>query len=413
MNPRWDRENSCLFYRNGLRTILRAPGALCAFCTLLSLPVHPQNINSISGVVRGTVGAAILGAPVKLTGSAIVGPDHLPPRREIHAIMRRVNSWQSAHPVMKPEDRNWQRATWYTGVVAAWKATGDESFLKQAWAWGKQHDWQVGTEPDGANRLFCVQTWLELYLRHKKDLAMVEHTIRWLDTSAPNSPGGGGRWYLEDNRVYADSLYGAPALAMLTRATGNSKYLEIMEAFFDDVTAQLWDEQLGLYYRDDRFKEQFTANGKKIFWSRGNGWVFAGIPRILDYLPADDARRARYVGIFRRMASELIKRQQNDGLWRANLDDPQEVPNPETSGTAFFCFGLAWGINNGILDPKEYEAPVVKAFTGLLQSVSSEGKVQWGQPVDWRPNPALRESTHEFVSGTFLLAASEVYKMRR
>ena len=158
-----------------------------------------------------------------------------------------------------------------------------------------------------------------------------------------------------------------------------------MQAFFDDVTTQLWDEQLGHYYRDDRFKEQFTANGKKIFWSRGNGWVFAGIPRILDYLPADDARRARYVGIFRRMAPELIKRQQNDGLWRANLDDPQEVPNPETSGTAFFCFGLAWGINNGILDPKEYEAPVVKAFTGLLQSVSSEGKVQWGQPVDVWP----------------------------
>jgi rhamnogalacturonyl hydrolase YesR len=84
---------------------------------------------------------------------------------------------------------------------------------------------------------------------------------------------------------------------MLTRATGNSKYLEIMQASFDDVTAQLWDEQLGLYYRDDRFKEQFTANGKKIFWSRGKGWVFAGIPRILDYLPADHPRRARYVGI--------------------------------------------------------------------------------------------------------------------
>ena len=97
------------------------------------------------------------------------------------------------------------------------------------------------------------------------------------------------------------------------------------------------------------------------------------------------------------MASELIKRQQNDGLWRANLDDPQEVPNPETSGTAFFCFGLAWGINNGILDAKEYEAPVVKAFTGLLRSVSSEGKVQWGQPVDVRPKLCARAHMNSYL----------------
>jgi hypothetical protein len=112
------------------------------------------------------------------------------------------------------------------------------------------------------------------------------------------------------------------------------------------------------------------------FWRHVYGLISAIIEKS-GQLNYEKSRHARYVGIFRRMASELIKRQQNDGLWRANLDDPQEVPNPETSGTAFFCFGLAWGINNGILDPKEYEAPVVKAFTGLLQSVSSEGKVQW------------------------------------
>src|SRR6267143_2320362 len=70
---------------------------------------------------------------------------------------------------------------------------------------------------------------------------------------------------------------------MLTRATGNSKYLDIMHSFFDDVTAQLWDKQSGLYYRDDRFIGKLNANGKKIFWSRGNGWVFAGIPRIRDH----------------------------------------------------------------------------------------------------------------------------------
>ena len=130
-------------------------------------------------------------------------------------------------------------------------------------------------------------------------------------------------------------------------------------------------------------------------------------------LPADDSRRVRYVEIFRPMASELVKRQQSDGLWRTNLDDPQELTNPETSGTGFFCYGLAWGINRGILDPKKYRVPTARAFSGLLRYVSAEGKVQWGQAVDWQPNPATRESTDEFVTGSFLLAASEVYRMRR
>ncbi len=348
------------------------------------------------------------------TCAGAAAPDRLPSRKEIRTVMHRVNDWQTAHPVMKPDDRNWERGTWYTGVVAAWKATRDKSFRNQALAWGQQHKWQVGTEPYGGNRFFCVQTWTELYLLHKKDPAMIEPAIRWLDTPDPRSPAGGRqRWYLEGSRVYVDSLYGASALAMLSRATGKPGYLDIMQTFFDDVTAQLWDEQSGLYYRDERFKGQLSPNGKKIFWSRGNGWVFAGIARILDYLPASDPRRARYVEIYRRMASELIKRQHSDGLWRASLDDPQSLPDPETSGTGFFCYGLAWGINRGILDRKEYEGPVVKAFNGLMRSMNAEGKVLWGQQVDSRPNPAARESTHEYVTGTFLLAASEVYKLKR
>jgi len=169
--------------------------------------MHARDANSSSGAIISTVGAAIPGASVSLMNDTLEGaPNQLCSRKEIHAVMRRVNSWQLAHPVMKPDDRNWKRATWYTGVVAAWIATGDKSFLRQALAWGKQHDWQVGTEPDGANRLFCVQTWLELYLRHKRDPAMIEPVIQWLATSGPNSPMGRGRWYLEDNRMYADSL---------------------------------------------------------------------------------------------------------------------------------------------------------------------------------------------------------------
>jgi unsaturated rhamnogalacturonyl hydrolase len=335
-----------------------------------------------------------------------------PPRTEILALMHRVDTYQLEHPVMKPDDRNWERGTWYTGVMEAWKGTNDQTFFDRALDWGKQNQWQVGTEKLGANRLFCSETWTELSLA-KHDPTMIKPTVEWLKTDAPNSPAGTKRWYLDGGKPYVDSLYGAVVFAMLTRATGNQEYLITMRAFFDDVTGELWDQESGLYYRDPIYIGKRTARGRKIFWSRGNGWVFAGIARLLDYLPRNDPERPKLLERYRRMASELVKRQGPDGFWRANLDDPEDVPNPESSGTGFFCFGLAWGINNHILDRKTYLHATVKAYDALAAAVSPEGKVQWGQQVDARPNPSARESTHEYVTGTFLLASGEVYRLSR
>ena len=358
--------------------------------------------------------AATVGAPRRVTTDPV-----LPKKQEILTLLKKANSWQLAHPVMKPDDRNWERATWYTGVMAAWKATKDRLFLDQALKWGRQHEWQVGTEPAGANRLFCVETWTELYLV-KKDRPMIEPAIKWLATPDPISPAGSKQWYVdpygdshnkENGSVYVDSLYGASALAMLAEATGDQKYIDIMNAFFEDVTRQLLDKESGLYYRDPRFIGQRTANGKKIFWSRGNGWAFAGIARVLEYLPKNHPSRQHYLEIFRQQAAELIKRQGADGLWRVNLEDPNQFPNPETSGTGFFCFGLAWGINHGVLNRKEYLPAVEKAWAGLTQSLSPEGKVLWGQQVDGEPHLVARESTHEYVTGTFLLSGSEIYNL--
>lgn len=337
----------------------------------------------------------------------------LPSQGEILGILHKVNDWQLAHPVMAPDDRNWERGTWYTGVMSAWKETHNAKFLNQALAWGQQHGWQVGTEEDGANKLFCAETWLELFFI-KKERAMIEPTIQWLNTKAPNSPGGAKRWYFEawhGDQTYSDSLYGAPALAMLARATRDNKYLEIMQAFFDDVTRELLDPESGLYYRDKRYIDQKTANGKKVLWSRGNGWVFAGIARILEYLPEDHPSRPEYVRIFRRMASELVKRQGADGLWRPNLDDPEAIPEPETSGSGFFCYGFAWGIRHGLLERSAYLLPVTKAWAGLARNISPEGRPLRGQQVDHEPNSVEQDRTPEFVTGTFLLAGSQVYAL--
>jgi unsaturated rhamnogalacturonyl hydrolase len=329
---------------------------------------------------------------------------------EIHRLMVLVNNWQLAHPTMKPTDRNWERATWYTGVMAAYKATRDPRFLDQAMAWGKLHQWQVGTETSGSNRLFCVETWAELGFE-TKDKTMIEPAIKWLDTPAPNSPAGAKVWYFEDGRRYADSLYGAPALAMLARATGDHKYIDFMNAFWQDVSDEIFDKDEGLYYRDKRFIGQKSPAGRKVFWSRGNGWVMGGIVRVLEYLPEDEPSRAKYVELLKTMSAAVAKRQGADGLWRPNLDDPDHVPFPESSGTGFFCYAMTWGINHGILDRTVYEPVARKAWKGLAGVVSAEGKVQWGQPVGDRPANVKEALTHEYVSGTFLLAGSEMYRL--
>lgn len=195
----------------------------------------------------------------------LVAPDPFA-REAIVRMLHQANDWQTAHPRMKPGDRNRIRATWYTGVMAAYKATRDEKFLDQAMDWGRQHKWQVGTENPGSNRLFCVETWAELALL-KQDKSMVAPALEALATPTPNSPAGARVWYLEG------------------------------------------------------------------------------------------------------------------------------------------------GVRNGILDKETYLPVVKKACAGLAACLSPEGMVQWGQQVGAAPGIIEQNQTDEYVTGTFLLAGSEILRL--
>ncbi len=332
----------------------------------------------------------------------------------ITALMQRVNQYTQDNPYQET-DRNWIRATYYTGVLGAYEATRDPAYLEQTLAWARKHEWQVGTEVSGSNRLFCAMTYAQLYLL-EPDPKKIEPTVKWLATDAPNSPGGARVWYghapvPNDRPLYSDSLYGAPIFAMLHRATGDQKYVDILNDFFWHVTDTILDQDEDLYYRDPSYIGKTSPNGKKLLWSRGNGWVFAAFPRILKYLPKDDPFYERYVDLYKRMAKTLAARQHVDGLWRSNLGDPDHYLMPETSGTAFFTYGFAWGISQGLLDRDLYGPVVIRAWHGLARSVHSNGKLGWVQPVDAQPRPSLPVTTHEYAAGLFLLAGSEVLKL--
>ncbi|MHC4405559.1 MAG: glycoside hydrolase family 88 protein [Planctomycetota bacterium] len=328
-------------------------------------------------------------------------------REKIVEVMRRVRDYQLAHP-WKETDRNWIRATYYTGVMGLYRTTGDREILDQAVRWAEKHDWAEGDERERANKKTCGQTYLELYFikpdpeRIAKIRAYVDSRIERVRAGEPPTKG----WY------YCDTLYvGPPTLAMLAKATGDQEYNDYLNEVYWAVADLLFDEEHGLFYRDASYFDAATPSGRKVFWSRGNGWVLGGIPRVLEYLPKENEHYDRYVELFRTMSASIAKRQGADGLWRSNLDDPHQCPNPETSGTAFFCYAMCWGINNGLLDRQHYLRVVMRAWGGLARHVHLDGKLGFVQPVGGSPKPATSEMTHEYAMGLLLLAGEQMVKL--
>jgi unsaturated rhamnogalacturonyl hydrolase len=359
-------------------------------------------------------------------------------KASVKAVMDKVNKYQLENP-WKEFDDNWIRGTYYTGVMSCYFATDDKAYLNQCEAFCNSIKWKLPVissnidlidSPGGGNLLTCGQTMLECYMVDKKKYK-IESIISHLENPEIMNPVSNPiKWYYAYGARFVDGLFtGPPALAMLSTVTRDEKYLQWMETFFWDVFGKLYDIDENLFYRDHNFfpdcleqrkndpdwkgNNQVTAAGKKVLWSRGNGWAFAGIARILKYLPKNHASYKRYENVFKNMAQSLKSRQSEEGFWYPNLDDPKDVPVKETSGTCFFIYGLAYGINTGLLDRNEYLPIVEKAWKSVYTAVSDEGKVQWGQRVGDRPVMIKMEDSHEFVSGTFLLAASEVYKLKK
>jgi unsaturated rhamnogalacturonyl hydrolase len=216
---------------------------------------------------------------------------------------------------------------------------------------------------------------------------------------------------------WADGLYMVmPVMTKLYHVTGNQLYLDKLYEYFSYANSIMYDNEEKLYYRDAKYvyPKHKSANEKKDFWARGDGWVLAGLAKVLKDLPKKDSHRKEYVGKYTGMAAAVKKSQQPQGYWTRSLLDSAHAPGPETSGTAFFTYGILWGINNGYLDEKEYLPVVVKSWNYLAKTaMQPDGKVGYVQPVGERAIPGQvvdRNSTANFGVGAFLLASCEMYR---
>lgn len=324
------------------------------------------------------------------------------------AVMRRVFDWQVAHPWSsqnpiedKRGNRGWVQGAFLTGVMEAYRATNDTAYLDYARHTADSNGWQLGARPQHADDHIVGQTYLELYALEPAP-EKIAHTITVLDRLLAEAPSGRELWW------WCDALYMAPpTLAKLAKATGDIHYLNAMDRWYWDSYLGYFDPAEQLFYRDKRFV--FPADGPKTFWSRGNGWVLAGLARLLDEMPADYPTRPRYVALFQAMAAKLVAVQPADGLWRSNLLYPEDQ-HGEASGSAFFCYALAWGINQGHLPEEKYRAAVNRTWSALLACIDADGHLGWVQPIGFAPGAYDATTSQEYGAGAFLAAGSQVMK---
>jgi rhamnogalacturonyl hydrolase YesR len=326
----------------------------------------------------------------------------------IDKAMHKVADWQLAR-TMQHLDKIWTSSVLFAGFMAASEASGDPKYRDAMLAMSKQFEWKLRTPYPNADDISVAQTYLELYLRvpSPERIGPTREQLDILIDLKTLKPG--------DDRLpwwWCDALFMAPPVwVKMYKATGERKYLDYVHEQWRKTYDLLYDKEEHLYARDVSYIPKREQNGKKIFWSRGEGWVMGGLARTLDYIPKDDPQRPFYIQQLREMSARIAQLQGEDGLWHAGLLDPASYPLPEISGSALFVFGMAYGVNQGYLDAKVYRPVIERAWAGILKHVYADGRLGGIQQTGAEPAFYLPASSFNYGVGGYLLAASELKKM--
>lgn len=312
----------------------------------------------------------------------------------------------------------WTRAVYYEGLMALYNIDKKKAYYDYAVEWGEKHNWNLrgGIATRNGDNQACGQTYIDLYLLDKKeeriknikasvDSMMATDKIDywwWIDAFQMAMPV-----FAKLGSVYKDTSY-------FNRMYNMYAYTKFMQG-----GNGLYNPTDGLWWRDKDFLPPYKEpNGKNCYWSRGNGWAVAALVRVLDVLPKSDSHYNEYLDDYKKMMNGIVPLQRNDGSWNVSLMDSTHFGGKELTGTALFTYGMAWGINHGILDRKKFLPVAIKAWNALASCVHDNGFLGYvqgtgkepkdSQPVGYDHVPDFED----FGLGCFLLAASEVYKLK-
>lgn len=339
---------------------------------------------------------------------------------KVRQAIERVNDhWQANNT---PQCRSfWDNAAYHTGNMEAYYLTGNERWLKYSEDWAEHNQWKGARSNDRSTWKYsygetddyvlfgdwqiCFQTYADLYNLLPDDRRI--RRAREVMEYEMSTPGNDYWWW-------ADGLYMVmPVMTKLHKITGNGLYLDKLYEYIVYSDSIMLDQETGLYYRDGKYvyPRHKSVNGKKDFWARGDGWVLAGLAKVLKDLPSDYKHRKFFTDKYIRLADAVVATQQPDGYWTRSMMDPEHAPGCETSGTAFFTYGLLWGINNGYLSDARYLDAALRGWNYLYRTaLQKDGSIGYVQPIGEKAIPGQvvdRTSTSNFGTGAWLLAACE------
>lgn len=333
-------------------------------------------------------------------------------------VMQRVADWQLAHWTERPPSEGWVIGVADAGMMALAGISGDTKYRDAMAAQGETNGWQLGRLFYDADDHCIGQAYAELYLL-RRDPKMIAPLRERFDGILANPSRETTLKYFRhetgerENWTWCDAMFmGPPTWMRLYAATGDRRYLDFAVTNWWRTTDYLYETNEHLFYRDDTYFDKQEANGRKIFWARGNGWVMGGLARTLEYMPRNEPDRARYEQQFRQMAAAVAALQDpHSGLWHSDLLDAKDYPQPETSGSALITFGLAWGVNHGLLSRARYKPVIAKAWHGMIGQIYADGRLGNIQQTGAAPAYYLPSSSYNFGVGAFLLAGAQVEQM--
>ena len=338
-----------------------------------------------AGATSGYVVVTVLGAASNgSTFTVLPAQTSLPTNAQVLAAIEKVNNyWIANNPT--PPNSDWDAATYYTGDLAAYDATGQSNYLTfaQSWATANNYSLYSGNTTAWPDYQAAGQAYIRLYQltgdQVASDIAGIKKSISRMGNSSASN-----EW------TWIDAInMSTPNFSELGALFDNTNYYAKMYSLYSypKYTLGLYDTATGLWRRDSTY---INTN----FWSRGNGWVFAAHAKVLSVLPTSDPHYAEYRSTFIGMAQVHAGCQQSGGYWNSDLLGTT-YPGPESSGTAFFLYGFAWGVNNGILNES-----IVNAWNFFTnRAIQPSGLLGYVQPSADAPGANYSEHHGELWRG--------------
>lgn len=431
----------------------------------------------VSAVTAATMTLSVAGAFSVTAGAAEDKGAIMPTYESTIAAVEKANDYYQSTVKYNQQEYGipncfWAKAAYETGNMEAYYTTGIEAYRDYATAWATDCNWQghgstnksawtwgYSQTMSGHAALFgdfqiCFQTYIDLYNIEKNESkgAVVDNNkvARAIEVMSYEIDRGN-----DDFWWWADSLYMVmPVMTKLYQITQDEKYLDGLYKFWRYAKELMYDGPGGiptsadgyttsaklangaqysdpnnysyLFFRDAGYVYPLKPNpgheNEKNFWARGDGWVFAGLAKVLQDMPDDYEHYDEFLKTYLEMAPAIKACMRTDengyGFWTQSMLQgyPTSGSNPngyETSGTAFFTYGLAWGINSGLLPREEYLETAVRAWNYLEHiALQPDGMVGYTQYIGSNAVEAMGPRNNQnFGTGAYLLAGCEMSRL--